>query len=107
MHSTEEELRQLERYRSGDLRTHSLRLEDSTTRVYGTAAVTVGRHVQQAEYRGQAVNGEFRATHIAIRDGSRWRLAGLHLSPIGGLRPSPQVTPTGMTRDEGHQRRVA
>jgi hypothetical protein len=29
----------------------------------------------------------FRATQITVRDGSGWRLAGLHLSPIGGPPP--------------------
>jgi hypothetical protein len=59
-------------------------LEDRITRVHTNAAVTIGRHIQQAEYHGHAADGEFRATQIAVHDGSRWRLAGLHLSPIGG-----------------------
>ena len=77
----------LERYRQGNLLTHSLSFEDTITRIWGNAAVTIGRHIQQAEYRGHPADGEFRATHIAIHDGSRWRLAGLHLSPIGGSPP--------------------
>jgi ketosteroid isomerase-like protein len=77
----------LERYRQGDLVTRSLRLEDTMTRIWGNAAVSIGRHIQEAEYRGHPANGEFRATHIAIHDGSQWRLAGLHLSPIGGPPP--------------------
>jgi hypothetical protein len=81
----------LERYRTGDLRTLSLRLADSVTRIWGNTAVTIGRHIQQAEYRGRPVDGEFRATHIAIHDGSTWRLAGLHLSPIGGPPPFANV----------------
>jgi ketosteroid isomerase-like protein len=78
----------LERYRQGDLRTRSLAFEDTTTRVYGNAAVTIGRHVQEAEYRGHPASGEFRATHIAVREGDQWRLAGMHLSPIAGPPPS-------------------
>jgi ketosteroid isomerase-like protein len=77
----------LERYRQGDLVTRSLSFEDTKTRVYGNAAVTIGRHVQEAEYRGRPANGEFRATHIAVHDGSRWRLVGVHLSAIGGPPP--------------------
>ena len=77
----------LERYRQGDVLTRSLSMEETTTRIYGDAAVTIGRHIRQAEYRGHPANGEFRATHIAIHDGSQWRLAGLHLSPIGGPPP--------------------
>jgi hypothetical protein len=77
----------LDRYRGGGLRTTALAFEDATTRVRGDCAIRIGRHVQEAEFQGRAVNGEFRATHIAVRDGDRWRLAGVHLSPIGGLPP--------------------
>lgn len=87
----------LDRYRRGDLVNHSLSFEDTTMRVYGSAAVTIGRHIQEAEHQGHAANGEFRATHIAVHDGSRWRLAGLHLSPIGG--PPPFARPNAAEED--------
>ena len=77
----------LQRYRGHELVTGQLSFEDRATRVYGNVAVTTGRYVQQAEYQGNPVNGEFRATQIAVRDGSDWRLAGLHLSAIGGPPP--------------------
>ena len=77
----------LERYRSGDLVTESLSLEDAAIRVYGDAAVTLARHVQRASYKGQPADGQFRTTHIAVREDSRWLLAGIHLSPIGGPPP--------------------
>ena len=77
----------LERYRSGDLVTGSLALEDPATRVYGEAAVTIARHIQRAAYRGRPVDGRFRTTHIAVRVGRRWLLAGIQLSPIGGPPP--------------------
>lgn len=76
----------LDRYRQGDLVTSSLSFEDTTTRLYGDAAVTIGRHAQQAAYRGHPADGEFRATHLAVRDGAEWRLAGQHLSPIAHPR---------------------
>jgi hypothetical protein len=81
----------LDRYRGGGLHTHALAFEDAVTRVHGDYAIRIGRHIQQAEFQGRPVNGEFRATHIAVRDGGRWRLAGVHLSPIGG--PPPFVRP--------------
>ena len=77
----------LERYRGGALRTTALAFEEAVTRVHGDCAIRIGRHVQEAEFQGRPVNGEFRATHIAVRDGDRWRLAGVHLSPIGGPPP--------------------
>jgi Domain of unknown function (DUF4440) len=82
----------LNRYRGGGLRTHALAYEDAVTRVHGDCAIRIGRHVQEAEFHGRPVNGEFRATHIAVRDGGRWRLAGIHLSPMGG--PPPFARPT-------------
>jgi ketosteroid isomerase-like protein len=77
----------LARYRIGDLVTRSLSFEDPTTRIYGDTAITIGRLVQDAEYRTNPASGEFRATQIAVRDGSQWRLGGLHLSPIMNRPP--------------------
>jgi ketosteroid isomerase-like protein len=78
----------LERYRGGGLNTRSLRFEEGPTRIYGDAAVTIGRWAQEAEYQDHQVNGEFRVTRLAVRDGSGWRLAGLHLSPIAAAPPA-------------------
>jgi ketosteroid isomerase-like protein len=88
----------LERYRGGGLQTIALTFEDAVTRVHGDCAIRIGRHVQEAEFQGRPVNGEFRATHIAVRDGGRWRLAGIHLSPIGG--PPPFTRPAGTDEDQ-------
>jgi hypothetical protein len=88
----------LERYRGGGLRTKALAFEDAVTRVHGDTAIRIGRHVQEAEFQGRPVNGEFRATHIAVRDGGRWRLAGVHLSPIGG--PPPFARPDDAREDQ-------
>jgi hypothetical protein len=56
-------------------------------RDYGDTAVVVGRHTQEATFQGRPVNGSFRATHIAVRRDGEWRLAGIHMSPIGGPPP--------------------
>jgi ketosteroid isomerase-like protein len=82
----------LDRYRTGALVTTSLVWDEVHVRVYGDAAIAVGRHTQQATYQGQPADGQFRATHIAVRVGDRWLLAGKHLSPIGGPPPSTQRT---------------
>jgi ketosteroid isomerase-like protein len=78
----------LGRYAGGDLHTHTLSFQDPQTRIYSEAAVSVGRFVQRAEYRGRTVDGEFRATRIAVRDSSGWRVGGLHLSPIAAMPPA-------------------
>ena len=88
----------LDRYRGGGLRTKALAFEDAVTRVYADAAIRIGRHVQQAEFQGRPVDGEFRATHIAVRQSDGWRLAGVHLSPIGG--PPPFARPTESQEQE-------
>jgi ketosteroid isomerase-like protein len=77
----------LGRYRSGTFVTHSLTWDEVSVRRYGDAAVAVGVHTQQAEYEGHPADGSFRATHIAVRRGNQWLLAGQHLSPIGGPPP--------------------
>ena len=77
----------LQRYRDGDLVTRLLRWEDVEVREYAGTAVAVGRHTQEASYRGTPADGSFRATHVAVRRDGRWLLAGMHLSPIGGPPP--------------------
>jgi len=79
----------LDRYRSGHLVTRSLRWHDVHVRDYGDTAVAIGRHLQQATYRGRPADGEFRATHVAVRREGRRLLAGMHLSALGGPRPAP------------------
>jgi ketosteroid isomerase-like protein len=77
----------LQRYRTGDLVTLSLVWDETTVRDYGDTAVVIGCHTQQATFRGDPVDGRFRATHVAVRRDGRWVLAGIHLSPIGGPPP--------------------
>jgi ketosteroid isomerase-like protein len=72
----------LDRYANEDLVTSSLSWRDTQARVFGDCAVVIGTHDQQASYRGRPNNGQFRATHILVREDSAWRLAGMHLSPM-------------------------
>lgn len=74
----------LDRYRGGDLVTSHLDWIEVAVRDYGTTAVAVGVQAQRAAYRGTPNDGRFRATHIWVRDGAEWKLAGMHLSPIRG-----------------------
>lgn len=72
----------LGRYRSGALATRTLTTKDLQVRGYGDTAVAIGQHAQKIEYGGNPSEGEFRITHIAVRQGDRWLLAGQHLSQI-------------------------
>jgi len=77
----------LDRYRDGHLVTHELSLEEPSTVLYDDTAVTIGRQVQHAEYQGRPADGEFRVTLISVRADEGWRLAGIHLSAVGGPPP--------------------
>ncbi len=77
----------LARYGGGDLVTERLTWDEVEVRDFGATALAIGVHEQVARHRGNPVNGRFRATHVLVRDDDRWRLAGMHLSPIGGPPP--------------------
>jgi hypothetical protein len=63
-----------------------------TVRDHGSAAVTIGVHVQQARYRGTPMDGTFRLTFVTLRDGTEWPLAGAQLSPMLGAAPATPGT---------------
>jgi ketosteroid isomerase-like protein len=91
----------LDRYREGRFVTHELSLEEPSTVVYDETAVTIGRQVQHAEYQGRPADGEFRVTLISVRADDAWRLAGIHLSPVGGPPPFAQQRPGERSRTGG------
>jgi ketosteroid isomerase-like protein len=86
----------LARYGGGALVTEKLDWAEVEVRDFGATAIAIGVHTQIAKHQGNPVNGRFRATHVLVRDDDRWRLAGIHLSPIGG--PPPPFAPEGAGR---------
>jgi ketosteroid isomerase-like protein len=78
----------LARYRSGELRNESIRLEEPAVRSYGDTAVVIARQVQGTFYKDQDVGGQFRATLILVRQMGNWRIAGWQASgPIPEMPP--------------------
>lgn len=77
----------LARYGGGALVTEKLDWAEVEVRDFGGTAIAIGVHEQVATHQGNPVNGRFRATHVLVRAGDRWQLAGIHLSPIGGPPP--------------------
>lgn len=73
------------RYAAGLLVTNALTWDELAVRDYGDTAVVIGKHTQQATFGGNPADGTFRGTHIAVRRDGRWLLAGIHLSPVGGM----------------------
>src|SRR5262245_1367970 len=70
----------LDRYRSGDFVTTALSWHDVDTRVYGSAVVAIGTQTQEAAYKGTPSDGEFRVSHVFVRDGDAWVIANIQLS---------------------------
>ena len=73
----------LARHQSGDLKYASFSQDEVKVRVYNDAAILIGRQVQNGTYRGNSIQGQFRTTLVFVQQQGQWRLAGLHLSPIG------------------------
>jgi len=63
-------------------------LDEMQVPSYGDAAVTVCRQSAEGVYEGENgrfdIGDQFRATLVFVREGGRWQLAGLQLSPILG-----------------------
>jgi ketosteroid isomerase-like protein len=72
----------LDRYRSGDLRTGPIEQHEAALRLYGETAIVLARESQRNTYRGTAVDAEFRATRVFVKQEGAWRLASLQLSPV-------------------------
>jgi ketosteroid isomerase-like protein len=77
----------LARHQSGDLRYESFNLDEVKVRVYNDAAILTGRQVQNGVYRGNSIAAQFRTTLVFVSQQGQWRLASLHLSPIGQAPP--------------------
>jgi ketosteroid isomerase-like protein len=82
----------LGRYQGG-LSVSSLTWDEVEVRDFGPVAVSIGRQTQEATYQGHPANGQFRVTHVFVRDGDRWALASLHLSPVVRMGPAGPESP--------------
>ncbi len=83
----------LDRYRSGDFTTTALTWHDVDVREYGDTVVTIGTQTQEAAYKGTPSNGDFRISHVFVRDGDRWTIAGIQLSLTTSCRPPRRPPP--------------
>lgn len=73
----------IQRHQSGALRYTSFVLNEAQVRVYGDAAIMIGRITQAGTYQGHDTSGQFRVTLVWVRQQKGWRLANLQLSTIG------------------------
>jgi ketosteroid isomerase-like protein len=79
----------LDRYITGDFSTTSISWHDVDVRLYGDAAVTIGTQTQEAAYKGAPSNGDFRVSHVFVREGGEWSIAGMQLSLTAPPGPPP------------------
>lgn len=62
-----------------------LRVEGLQVKVYGDTAIATYHTTGATEYPdGRLVDGVFRASLVAVRDGAMWKFAHLHLSSLQG-----------------------
>jgi ketosteroid isomerase-like protein len=80
----------LDRYATASLVTSSLVWDEVEVRDFGQTAISIGRQTQQAIYQGHPADGQFRVTHVFLRDGAGWVLASLHLSYAAPPARPPQ-----------------
>jgi ketosteroid isomerase-like protein len=74
----------LDRHASGDLSYTSITVDDVTVHPYGDAALVTCVQSQKGSYQSHDIDGSFRASQMVVRDGDRWRVASLQLSPMMG-----------------------
>lgn len=75
------------RLQAGDLKYESLTLDEARVRMYNDAAILTARQAQNAAYRGNSINAQFRTMLVFVHQRGLWQLAGLQLSTIG--QPPP------------------
>jgi hypothetical protein len=88
----------LDRYRPGRLDTTELTWDQVSIRQFGDTAVMIGRQRQRATFQGHPSDGDFRITHILVRDPAArfgWLIAHVQLSQLAG---PPAAAPAGGQR---------
>jgi ketosteroid isomerase-like protein len=73
----------LGRHSPGALTHTEFSWHDVQVRVYGSSAVAVGIEEAKGSFGGHPIAGKLRSTHILVRSGGQWRIAGVHVSAIG------------------------
>ncbi len=75
----------LDRHASGDLKYRSIDVDEIEVHPYGDAVLVTSVQSQQGAYQSHDIAGSFRASQMVVRDGDRWRVASLQLSPMMGV----------------------
>jgi uncharacterized protein (TIGR02246 family) len=85
----------LGRHDSGGLKYSDFHLDGVTVREYGDSAVVVATEQADGTFAGHPVPATLRATLVAVRTESGWRLAATHMSFVAGTPGAPPIPGRG------------
>ena len=71
----------MNRYASGDLKQQQFNVSNEQVRLFDDSAIVIAKQSQKTTYKDQDASGDFSITLMLVKEGSRWLLAGEHLSP--------------------------
>src|SRR2546430_13627963 len=88
----------LAKHRTGDLKYEAFERSELTVRTYGDAAIMTSRESTKAFYKGREVSGgDYRATHVFVRQEGHWRLYGVpHMPLLPATVPCVRDNPTDL-----------
>jgi uncharacterized protein (TIGR02246 family) len=67
-------------HNSRDYQQITLETHDEQIQVYGDSALVCGLQRSRCSYRGEIIDGEFRVTHVWVRNRDRWQLVGIQFT---------------------------
>ena len=76
-------------------------LEEVQARVHGDAALVTASQTARGTYRGNPTPEAVRATLALVKQGGRWRMAGIHMSFIAGTPGAPPIPGTPAPTSSG------
>lgn len=68
--------------RSGELKYESVSFDDVNVRMYGNTAVATYRVTSKAQFKGQDIGGQLRATSTYVKMKGRWQLVAAQVTRI-------------------------
>lgn len=81
----------MDRHSSGALRHEEFSWGNVQVRLYGDAAIAVGVTESKGSWAGQPITSKARVTQVFVRANGSWAIAGMHMSPTGGIPPVAAV----------------
>ena len=72
----------IQNMKSGAMKYDAIDIKDQKVKLFGnTAVVDTEAHVK-ATSNGQPVDGDFRATHVWVKEGDTWKLVSFQATPV-------------------------